>query len=187
MRNFILSCALAACLAPSAFAEVNVSIGINVPAYPDLQPIPGYPVYYAPRLSANYFFYDGLYWVYGPDGWYTSDWYDGPWQWVGPDQVPLFVLRIPVRYYLSPPPVFRSWAVNTAPRWDAVWGADWSHRHHNWSQWNHASAPALAPLPRYQRDYDKSRYPDAAQRHQLLGGQDVLQDYEHAGSRVRRG
>lgn len=36
---------------------------INISQYPNLQPVPGYPVYYAPRLRANDFFDDGLYWV----------------------------------------------------------------------------------------------------------------------------
>ena len=31
----------------------NVSIGINLPLYPDLVPVPGYPVYYAPGLEPN--------------------------------------------------------------------------------------------------------------------------------------
>jgi len=42
----------------------NVTIGINVPLYPELDSVPGYPVYYAPEVDANYFFYDGMYWVY---------------------------------------------------------------------------------------------------------------------------
>ena len=31
---------------------------------PELVVMPGYPVYYAPNVAANYFFYDGLYWVF---------------------------------------------------------------------------------------------------------------------------
>ena len=62
----------------------GVSIGINLPAYPELVPVPGYPVYYAPRVSSNYFFYDGLYWVYQSDNWYASSWYNGPWGLVVP-------------------------------------------------------------------------------------------------------
>lgn len=42
----------------------GISIGINVPAYPRLVRVPGYPVYYDPRVDSNYFFYDGLYWVF---------------------------------------------------------------------------------------------------------------------------
>ena len=53
---------------PSANAQISVgigtpsvSIGINVPLFPELVRVPGYPVYYAPRLNSNYFFYDGMY------------------------------------------------------------------------------------------------------------------------------
>jgi hypothetical protein len=84
----------------------GVSIGINTPAYPQFVRVPNYPVYYAPGLQSNYFFYDGLYWVYQQDNWYSSSWYDGPWYAVGPQYVPLYVLRIPVRYYRNPPPYF---------------------------------------------------------------------------------
>ena len=70
----------------------GVSIGINLPVYPELVPVPGYPVYYAPQVNSNYFFYDGVYWVYEQDNWYTSSWYNGPWQLVAPEVVPLFVL-----------------------------------------------------------------------------------------------
>ena len=59
------------------------SIGIDILAYPELDVVPGYPVYYAPRLDFNYFFYDGLYWLYQDDTWYTGSWYDGPWWMVG--------------------------------------------------------------------------------------------------------
>ena len=57
----------------------SVSIGINLPAYPQLVRVPGYPVYYAPSLNSNFFFYDGMYWVYQGDNWYASSWYNGPW------------------------------------------------------------------------------------------------------------
>lgn len=45
------------------------SIGINVPSYPNLVRMPGYPVYYAPGVDSNYFFYDGVYWVFRDDIW----------------------------------------------------------------------------------------------------------------------
>ena len=73
-------------------ASAQVSIGINLSLYPDLVEVPGYPVYYAPQLDSNFFFYDGLYWVYAQDNWYSSSWYDGPWDMVTPEFVPLFVL-----------------------------------------------------------------------------------------------
>lgn len=85
---------------PSAIAQVSigitipgVSIGINMPLYPDLVQVSGYPVYYAPRVDSNYFFYDGMYWVYQRDHWYASSWYNGPWGRVAPGVVPLCGLR----------------------------------------------------------------------------------------------
>jgi hypothetical protein len=77
----------------SSSAQLSVNIGINLPVYPELVVVPGYPVYYAPQLEANFFFYDGMYWVYQSDNWYTSSWYNGPWWPVSHMEVPLFVLR----------------------------------------------------------------------------------------------
>ena len=152
--------------APPAIAQVSigiglpgVSIGVNFPVYPQLTRIPGYPVYYAPQADSNYFFYDGMYWVYQEDNWYASSWYNGPWDFVGPHAVPLYVLRIPVRYYRAPPAYFRGWQRDAPPRWDDHWGNDWAQQRHGWDRWNRASAPAPAPLPTYQRQYTGDRYP----------------------------
>ncbi len=137
----------------------GINIGINMPTYPELVQVPDYPVYYDPQASANYFFYDGQYWVYQRDNWYASSWYDGPWQPVGPENVPLFVLRVPVRYYREPPSYFRGWSADAAPRWGDHWGQSWSAQHGGWDQWNRNSIPAAAPLPIYQRQYSGARYP----------------------------
>ena len=110
----------------------GVSIGINVPAYPRFVRVPGYPVYYAPGLSANFFFYDGMYWVLQDDRWYASSWYNGPWSLVDPYAVPLYILRIPVRYYRRPPAYFHGWHRDAAPRWGEHWGRDWSERYRDW-------------------------------------------------------
>jgi len=75
MRHPFLALSIALCCAvahvPSS-GQVHISIGINVPTYPHLVAVPGYPVYYAPALNANYFFYDGRYWVLEGDNWYVS-------------------------------------------------------------------------------------------------------------------
>ena len=70
MRKGLVLAGLLIFWAAPASAQVSatigtpyVSVGINVPAYPQLVPVPGYPVYYAPTLNANYFFYDGMYWL----------------------------------------------------------------------------------------------------------------------------
>lgn len=60
----LLIIALGMLLSSASYAAVQVSIGINLPVYPQLVVVPGYPVYYAPWLQSNYFFYDGLYWIY---------------------------------------------------------------------------------------------------------------------------
>ena len=146
-----------------SFSSPGVSIGINIPAYPSLVRVPDYPVYYAPGLPENYFFYDGLYWVFQGDNWYQSSWYNGPWYPVAPDAVPLYLLRVPVRYYRHPPAYFHGWRSDAPPRWDQHWGHGWAEQHRNWNHWDRARAPAPAPLPSYQRRYSGDRYPHDAQ------------------------
>ncbi len=163
------------CSVSSATAQVsigigfpNVSIGINLPVYPELDIVPGYPVYYAPQVNANYFFYDGMYWVYQNDNWYASSWYNGPWMFVDPEAVPYFVLRVPVRYYRQPPMYFRGWRSDAPPRWGEHWGSAWQQRRSGWDRWNHRTAPAPAPLPTYQRQYSGNRYPQQVQQQHTL-------------------
>lgn len=164
MRQLLIAVALALAATTSSIAQVNVSIGINIPVYPQLVRVPGYPVYYAPQLDSNYFFYDGMYWVYADDNWYASTWYNGPWELVAPDFVPLFILRVPVRYYRRAPVYFRDWRRDAPPRWGDHWGNTWYARHRGWDSWNRSAAPAPAPLPVYQRQYSGSRYPHAQQQ-----------------------
>jgi len=174
MRFGLIVLWLLLCSVPSAAAQVSigiglpgVSIGINVPLFPELVPVPGYPVYYAPRLHSNFFFYDGMYWVYQRDNWYASSWYNGPWGLVAPEAVPLFILRIPVRYYRDPPAYFRGWRPDAPPRWGEHWGYTWEQQRRGWDRWNRSSAPAPAPLPLYQRQYSRDQYPRAEQQHAL--------------------
>ena len=174
MRYLIIVLSMALGLLTSAAAQLSigiglpgVSIGINVPLFPQLVRVPGYPVYYAPQLQSNFFFYDGMYWAYQGDNWYASSWYNGPWDLVGPENVPLFVLRVPVRYYRSPPAYFRGWQADAPPRWGEHWGNAWQQRRSGWDQWNRSSAPPPAPLPTYQRRYSADRYPQAQQQQAL--------------------
>lgn len=148
-------------------AVPGLSIGINIPAYPQLAPIPGYPVYYAPGLRANLFFYDGLYWVLAGDDWYYSSWYDGPWYLAQPELVPDFILRVPILYYRSPPPYFLHWNRAAPPHWGEHWGHGWEQRRRGWDRWDHSSVPPRAPLPGYQRQYPRGRYPGTAGRQSL--------------------
>jgi hypothetical protein len=178
IRYGLIVVGILVCMVTSATAGVSigiglptVSIGINLPMYPELVRVPNYPVYYAPRMDANYFFYDGMYWVYQDDNWYASSWYNGPWGIVEPYYVPLFILRIPVSYYRQPPAYFRGWQSNAPPRWGQHWGRDWEQRRSGWNRWNRGSAPAPAPLPVYQRQYSGDRYPHVEQQQQLRSQQ----------------
>jgi len=172
MRKLLLAVCVAATLAAApSMAQVNVgfsapgvSIDVNIGSYPQLVPVPGYPVYYAPQLNANYFFYDGMFWLYDNDNWYTSAWYDGPWELVEPIAVPLYVLRVPVRYYRRPPPYFHGWVASAPPRWDQYWGPSWEERRRGWDRWDRGSVPPPAPLPTYQRQYSGNRYPRIEQQ-----------------------
>lgn len=149
-------------------AEISINIGINMPSYPRLVVVPGYPVYYDPYVNANYFFYDGMYWVYQGDNWYASSWYNGPWQLVDPFYVPVFVLRIPVRYYRHPPSYFRGWRADAPPHWGEHWGRNWQERRGGWDRWDHRAAPRPAPLPNYQRQYFEGRYPRDAEQQRAI-------------------
>lgn len=166
IRTLILVLGLS--LSPLASAAVQVSISIGVPAYPRLVVVPGYPVYYAPQVQANYFFYDGMYWVYQADNWYASSWYNGPWWYVEPYAVPVYILRIPVRYYRQPPAYFRGWRPDAPPRWSNHWGREWEQKRSGWDTWDRRAAPPPAPLPAYQRLYSGDRYPrQVEQQHRL--------------------
>lgn len=179
MRTLLLVLPLLLGQVPAAQAQVSVgigfgiempgvSIGINLPIYPVLQRVPGYPVYYAPEAPGNYFYYDGLYWVFQGDDWYASTWYNGPWRRVMPLYVPVYVLRVPVRYYQQPPPYFGNWRPDGPPRWDQHWGREWQRSRPGWDQWDRRAAPPPAPLPTYQRRYPQSRYPQEPARQQQI-------------------
>jgi hypothetical protein len=171
MRNGLMVLCLLLSSVTSAVGQVSihiglpqVNIGINLSAYPQFVRVPGYPVYYAPRLKSNFFFYDGLYWVYRNDNWYASYWYNGPWGLVARAAVPLFILRIPVRYYRERPQHFSGWRVDAPPRWGELWGNEWQQSRSGWDRWNRSAVPAPAPLPIYQRQYSGSRYPTLEQQ-----------------------
>jgi hypothetical protein len=183
-RLIAVSVLLGATLPAQAQVSVGIempglSIGVNMPTYPELVAVPGYPVYYAPRAGLNYFFYDGMYWVYQNDNWYASSWYNGPWQLWEPEMVPLFVLRVPVRYYRQPPVYFQGWRRDAPPHWGEHWGRGWEDRHRGWDHWDRRSAPRPAPLPVYQRQYSGARYPrDQQQQHAISSDKYHYQPHE---------
>lgn len=144
----------------------DTRVQVRVSTYPDLVLVPDSPVYYAPTVSANYFFYDGMYWVFQGDDWYASYWYNGPWDYVRIDYVPVFILRVPVYYYRRPPTYFRPWQRQEPPRWGERWGRDWEARHPDWRR-RDGAMPAPAPRPDYQRNYGGRRYPTPDEQRRL--------------------
>lgn len=164
LLSLLIGLTVPSCVSSPESRHVSVRIGVNVPMYPQLILVPGFPVYYDPRADANYFFYDGLYWVFASDNWYASVWYDGPWDLVRREYVPLYILRVPVRYYRHPPAYFRGWHADAPPHWDERWGRDWDRRQSGLGQQERRPAPEPAPLPAYQRQYSGERYPREAER-----------------------
>jgi hypothetical protein len=127
MRRSAIVLAVVLGITAPAFAAVN--IGINLSARPRMELVPGSPVYYAPQVGANYFFYDNLYWVFDGNEWYSSSGYDGPWDLVPAYDVPGYIMEVPVSYYLDAPAYFHGWRGDAAPHWREHWGAGWQqHR-----------------------------------------------------------
>jgi hypothetical protein len=145
----------------------SAGIGLDIQQYPTLVPVPEYPAYYAPGLDSNLFFYDGQYWVYAQDNWYTSSWYNGPWDFVPPEAVPDFILRIPLLYYRRPPPYFSGWGRESPPHWGEHWGREWENRRRGWNHWDRRDVPGRAPPPSYQRNYSHEHYPRADEQRAL--------------------
>jgi hypothetical protein len=88
--------------------DVKIDIGLGVPpivltAPPPLVVVPGTSAYYAPEVSANFFFYKGRYYTVVNDVWSMAPAYNGPWAVIQIGQVPAPVLAVPVEYYKIPP------------------------------------------------------------------------------------
>jgi hypothetical protein len=103
-------------------ATAGVSIGFNLIAQPQLVVVPGTPVAYAPAVPANYFFYNGQYYLFANDGWFVARGYNGPWLTLGPAYVPGALLSVPVNYYRAAPWHWQHWHRAHPPRWAPGWG-----------------------------------------------------------------
>lgn len=188
-RLFLAVLLLAASVFPVA-AQEYYDIDVDLPEYPEMVPVPDSPVYYAPNVDSNYFFYDGMYWDYYNDGWYSSTWYNGPWGYVDPIYVPTYVLWVPIRYYRRPPHYFHGWRHDRPPRWGERWGRDWQTRHNHIYGGRNRGQHARAPLPDYQRSYNRGNYPRATQQQGMLHSRNyayqpregvVRQQYQNRG------
>lgn len=84
-------------------AEVNVSIGINLPpvryaAPPEVVVIPGTYVYMVPDLEADVLFFQGYWWRPYEGHWYRSRDYKGGWKYVESRKVPRGLRDLPQDY-----------------------------------------------------------------------------------------
>ena len=109
-RTVVLAAATAMLLsgASATAADVKIQLGLGVPplvltAPPQLVVVPGTPVYYAPDVSANLFFYNGRYYTVANGVWSMAPDYTGPWAVIQIGQVPAPVAAVPVEYYKIPP------------------------------------------------------------------------------------
>ena len=118
-------------------ADVHVGINIGVPpppqvvieAPPPLVVVPRSPVYYAPELPYNYFYYGGLYYTFHEGAWFSAVSFRGPWGFVAVNRVPRPLLAVPVQYYKVPPGHWKKH--HGPPRWarDDDHGDDRGHGH----------------------------------------------------------
>jgi hypothetical protein len=113
-------------LAPARAADVH--IGITIAAPPQLVVVPRMPVYYAPALPYNYFFYNGQYYLFHEGRWFYGPTYNGPWHFIALEYVPVPVLRVPVQYYKAPPGHWKR--RKGPPPWAPAWGhgKSWERR-----------------------------------------------------------
>lgn len=131
MRYAVMTLLLLLLLAGPAAAQVQVDIGIHLPAPPRLVVVPGIPVVrYAPNVSANVFLYEGQPWAFANGAWYVASGYNGPWILVQPPYVPRPILRVPVMYYPVPPGHWKQWRHEQPPRWGNEWGREWAEKRH---------------------------------------------------------
>jgi hypothetical protein len=119
----ILMATAAGLLSAAPAVADNVSIGVTVgtppppvmvTAPPQLVVVTGTPVYYAPAVSFNYFFYSGRYYVFHDGAWFYAAAFNGPWTFVALERVPRPILAVPVAYYRIPP---GHWKKDGPPPW----------------------------------------------------------------------
>ena len=137
MRGTSLVIALAAGVlaAPARGADVHIGINIGVPpppppvaveAPPPLVVVPRTPVYYAPELPYNYFYYGGLYYTFHDGNWFHAASYAGPWTFVAIERLPRPILAVPVTYYKVKP---GHWKEHGPPPWAGHGHGRGHHKH----------------------------------------------------------
>ena len=61
--------------------------------------IPGTPVYYAPDVGIDLFFYSGRWYRKHNGYWYRATYYNGPWAYMSAQRVPTVLVHLPPDYY----------------------------------------------------------------------------------------
>jgi len=125
-----------------ASAGVNVQVGISVPlpnvvisAPPAVVLIPGTPVYYAPDVGIDIFFYSGHWYRPYEGGWYRATYYNGPWGYLPPARVPAVFTHLPPPGYHNIPPGHQRIPYGQLKKnwkeWDKEQRNHWKHKHYD--------------------------------------------------------
>jgi hypothetical protein len=104
--------ALATVVLFTSLASARVTFNIEI--QPQLVPVPGLPVYYAPELPQNYFSFGGQYYLFSDGVWYVAPTFRGPWVFLPLANVPPPLLSVPVEFYRAP---IHGWRRGGPPPW----------------------------------------------------------------------
>jgi hypothetical protein len=108
----------------------GVSIDLNIGTRPQFVAVSGIPVYYAPSVSYNYFYYGKRYYLFHGEVWFSATSYNGPWTAVALERVPGPILTVPVEYYKRPP---GHWKKHGPPPWAQAKGHE--KKEHGKKKW----------------------------------------------------
>lgn len=139
-------------------ARVNVSVGINLPAYrfaapPEVVVIPGTYVYMVPDIDVDVLFFQGYWWRPYEGRWYRSRDYRGSWRYVAPARIPRGLRELPQDY-----------RQRLSPEYDRVPHRDVRKNWKKWEReryWDRRGEPNRGPQagPNHrERDEQRGRY-----------------------------
>lgn len=91
-------------------AEINVNMDIGlplpiivIPEPPVVVLIPGTPVYHAPHVGIDIFFYSNRWYRKHNGRWYKASYYNGPWAYLPVQRIPVALVNLPPDYRHIPP------------------------------------------------------------------------------------
>jgi hypothetical protein len=172
-------------------AGVNVNLNIGPPpvytfaAPPELVVIPNTYVYFAPVPDVDIVFYHG-YWYRPYNGyWYRGSGYNGPWNHIGRERVPGYIINLPPNYrhtYYNNPRIPYGHVHSNWNRWEREHYWDkrgWKHDQNEWKQEQHQD----------KRGQRQDMHQDKREQHQEMkqGRQDMRQDKKQDHREIRQG